>query len=63
MHWLLSSMIFLGLLYYLKNNFYDFSFKNIAESLAISGLISFVCALLFRMYQHHYYWKIYKFKN
>ena len=26
--WLLSSMIFLGLLYYLKNNFYDFSFKN-----------------------------------
>lgn len=44
--WLLSSMIFLGLLYYLKNNFYDFSFKNIAESLAISGLISFVVCII-----------------
>ena len=38
-------MIFLGLLYYLKNNFYDFSFKNIAESLAISGLISFIVCI------------------
>jgi len=44
--WLLSSIIFLGLLYYLKNNFYDFSFKNIAESLAISGLISFVVCII-----------------
>ncbi len=44
--WLLSSMIFLGLLYYLKNNFYDFSFKNIAESLVISGLISFVVCII-----------------
>ena len=44
--WILSSMIFLGLLYYLKNNFYDFSFKNIAESLAISGLISFVVCII-----------------
>lgn len=44
--WLLSSMIFLGLLYYLKNNFYDFSFKNIAESLAISGLISFIVCII-----------------
>ena len=44
--WLLSSMIFLGLLYYLKNNFYDFSFKNISESLAISGLISFVVCII-----------------
>lgn len=44
--WLFSSMIFLGLLYYLKNNFYDFSFKNIAESLAISGLISFVVCII-----------------
>lgn len=44
--WLMSSMIFLGLLYYLKNNFYDFSFKNIAESLAISGLISFVVCII-----------------
>ena len=44
--WLLSSMIFLGLLYYLKNNFYDFSFKNIAESIAISGLISFVICII-----------------
>lgn len=43
--WLLSSIIFLGLLYYLKNNFYDFSFKNIAESLVISGLISFVVCI------------------
>lgn len=44
--WLMSSMIFLGLLYYLKNNFYDFSFKNISESLAISGLISFVVCII-----------------
>ncbi len=44
--WLLSSIIFLGLLYYLKNNFYDFSFKNIAESLAISGLISFLVCII-----------------
>lgn len=44
--WLLSSIIFLGLLYYLKNNFYDFSFKNISESLAISGLISFVVCII-----------------
>ena len=44
--WLLSSLIFLGLLYYLKNNFYDFSFKNIAESLAISGLISFLVCII-----------------
>ena len=44
--WLLSSMIFLVLLYYFKNNFYDFSFKNIAESLAISGLISFVVCII-----------------
>ena len=44
--WLLSSMIFLGLLYYFKNNFYDFSFKNIAESLAISGLISFIVCII-----------------
>ena len=44
--WLLSSMIFLGLLYYLKNNFYDFSFKNISESLAISGLISFIVCII-----------------
>ena len=44
--WLLSSIIFLGLLYYLKNNFYDFSFKNIAESLGISGLISFVVCII-----------------
>ena len=44
--WLFSSMIFLGLLYYLKNNFYDFSFKNIAESLAISGLISFLVCII-----------------
>ena len=44
--WLLSSMIFLVLLYYFKNNFYDFSFKNIAESLAISGLISFIVCII-----------------
>ena len=44
--WLLSSIIFLGLLYYLKNNFYDFSFKNISESLAISGIISFVVCII-----------------
>ncbi len=44
--WLLSSIIILGLLYYLKNNFYDFSFKNIAESLAISGLISFLVCII-----------------
>ena len=44
--WLLSSIIFLGLLYYLKNNFYDFSFKNISESLAISGLISLVVCII-----------------
>ena len=44
--WLLSSIIFLVLLYYLKNNFYDFSFKNIAESLAISGLISFLVCII-----------------
>ena len=44
--WIFSSMIFLGLLYYLKNNFYDFSFKNIAESLAISGLISFLVCII-----------------
>jgi len=30
----------------LKNNFYDFSFKNIAQSLAISGLISFLVCII-----------------
>ena len=44
--WLLSSMIFLVSLYYFKNNFYDFSLKNIAESLAISGLISFIVCII-----------------